>query len=350
MANGSILTLAVVAEDSLQLHRLRSAIEDFGCKVLCFSPGSLEDKELNSEVSAWLVDLREDDDLLDRFFDIDAPVLLGFEAAPSQRTEQYPKWEKRLYSKIKQLLGTDLIQDQQTQASLSAIENIQNPAGDLEEFILPQNLLSDESEVAKHTWVLGSSLGGPEAVKEFLDALPKGLPVAFIYGQHIDAQFVSVLAQVLGRHAHFKLNVAQEGMALYNGQVLIVPADKEVQFVSGRVKIMNREWPGPYGPSVDQLILNVQQCFKHTGVIIFSGMGNDGAEAVQALKEKDVQIWAQSSETCGSSAMPDACRETQAVSFSGSPRELAKHLVEHIQTLEMNQQNFSTNGDSICSS
>lgn len=328
--NGS-LKLAVVAEDSLQIHRLRSAIEDFGCEVISLSPQSLELKGMDLDVSAWLVDLREDHDLLDAFFELDQPVLLGFEAAPSQQTPEYPRWEKRLYAKLKKLIGKDFIVERNTQAELAAIEQLTSLSTTLD---LPANVVADSENLASHVFVLGSSLGGPEAVKAFLDALPKGLPVGFVYGQHIDAQFVSVLAQVLGRHSHFKLRIAEQDTALHNGEVLIVPAEKEVTFKQGAVHVLDRPWPGPYGPSVDQLILNTLQHFPQAGVILFSGMGNDGAEAVSQLQHDGVQVWAQSSETCASAAMPDASRETGAVSFSGSPQQLAAHLVEHIRALE----------------
>ena len=319
------LRLGVVAEDTLQLHRLRSAIEDFGCEAITLSPQALRLKPLQDyETSAWLLDLREDDDLLERFLESDEPILLGFEAAPSRQSGDYPRWEKRLYGKLKALLGQDLVR------GVTDFEAMSNKAP-VVSFPLPDSLSTSH---ARHVWVLGSSLGGPEAVKEFLDALPSGLPVAFIYGQHIDAQFVSVLAQVLGRHASFSLKVAEQGMTLNTGEVMIVPAEQEISFVEGRVHELGHPWPGPYGPSVDQLMNNALSAFPNAGVILFSGMGNDGAEAAQALHEKGVSIWAQSSESCASAAMPDAARETGAVSFSGSPQELAKHLVEYIEALE----------------
>lgn len=319
-------SLGVVAEDTLQLHRLRGAIADFGCDVLTLSPQAFALKSLDEyDVSAWLVDLREDDDLLGAFLDSDQPVLLGFEAAPSRQSEDYPRWEKRLYGKLKTMLGTELMP---VKADLDAISLSLKPHA--EPIPLPKSL-SQNLQQQQHVWVLGSSLGGPEAVKEFLDALPAGLPVSFIYGQHIDHQFVPVLAQVLGRHSHIKLQVAEPGMTLNNGEVLIVPADQEVEFPHGQVHCTGKPWPGPYGPSVDQLMLNALASFPQAGVILFSGMGNDGAEAAQLLSEKGTLIWAQSSESCASAAMPDAARETGAVDFSGTPQELAKHLVEHIE-------------------
>ena len=322
----------------MQQHRLRSAMEGFGCEVVCFSPESLRDKGLDQEVAAWLVDLREDDSLLDAFLEIEQPVLLGFESAPSKRHRDYAKWEKHLYSKLKQLLGTDLVHEKNA-ASLGLIDKL---GVALPSLALPSNIRVNGGAKAKYVWTLGSSLGGPEAVKEFLDALPQGLPAAFIYGQHIDAHSVPVLARVLARHAHFKLAVASAGMRLHNGEVLIVPADKEVEIIDGRVEICRHAWPGPYGPSVDQLILNVQRAYPNSGVIIFSGMGNDGALALQTLlknnQEQALQVWAQSAASCASASMPDASRESGAVSYSGSPRELAQHLVSYIQQQENNVQ------------
>ena len=333
MSQNNPIKLAVVAEDSLQQHRLKSAIVDFGCEVISLSPQTLALKGLDESVSAWLVDLREDDELLESFLELDQPILLGFEAAPSNNDPTYPKWEKRLYAKLKQLLGRDLTHSEQdTEKSLSTLEQLEKLSLSLP---LPENMSADAGSAAHNVWVLGSSLGGPEAIKEFLDALPQGLPVGFIYGQHIDPKFVPVLAQVLARHSSFKLKVAETGMTVNNGEVLIVPADREATFVNGQVMLLDREWPGPYGPSVDQLILNVVDAYPKAGVMLFSGMGNDGAEAITQLKDSQPVVWAQSGETCASAAMPDASRETGVVSYSGSPQQMAEKLVQTLQAQQV---------------
>lgn len=331
MSGKTALTLGIVAEDNLQQHRLRSALADFGCDVVCLNAERSQSQDVqNTKVAAWLVDLREDHHLLDSLSELDVPVLFGFEAAPSPQASAYPRWEKRLYSKIKSLLGADVLRQAITEGDLNELaEQRTAPAQ------LPSGInISASGEPARYVWLLGASLGGPAAVKRFLDCLPAGFPVGFIYGQHIDQNFVSVLAQVLGRHAAIKMQQASEGFVLNNGQVLIAPTDVEIAFSTGQVTFKSNPWPGPYGPSVDQLMLNVYQTYPLAGYILFSGMGNDGAEAAHFLKDKNVQIWAQSTETCASSAMPDSVRETGAVNFSGSPEELAAHLIRHIETLE----------------
>ena len=53
--------------------------------------------------------------------------------------------------------------------------------------------------IARNVWVLGASLGGPEAVKRFLRALPVDIPATFILTQHLGANFVALLAEQLDR-------------------------------------------------------------------------------------------------------------------------------------------------------
>jgi chemosensory pili system protein ChpB (putative protein-glutamate methylesterase) len=75
---------------------------------------------------------------------------------------------------------------------------------------------------------------------------------------------------------------------------------------------------------------------KHFGAraryILFSGMGNDGAEAAVRISQQASTIWAQDSQSCANSSMPDSAVATGHVSYIGSPRQLASQLVNYLQT------------------
>jgi chemosensory pili system protein ChpB (putative protein-glutamate methylesterase) len=187
---------------------------------------------------------------------------------------------------------------------------------------------------AEYIWVLGASLGGPDAVKEFLDALPQGLPVGFIYAQHIDARFQQALVQTLGRHSGITMVPYAEGSQIKTGEVMLAPVDHEFSFdCDGRAISKNTAWPGPYGPSVDQVMLNVAKHFgPRAHYILFSGMGNDGAEATVKIGQQASIIWAQDGKSCANSSMPDSAVATGHVSYIGSPRQLASPLVNYLPT------------------
>jgi chemosensory pili system protein ChpB (putative protein-glutamate methylesterase) len=327
--------VGIIADDLLQQHLLKTALMHFGFKViLTTNPSKMRDKSgLTAEVDAWVVDIVDEETehlWLDNLFDGDVPVLFGMGEAPKRSSEHYPRWEKRLFAKMKELLADHplAIADENTINALKydVTENCPFP--------LPSMFQNIEIGLpAEHIWVLGASLGGPDAVKEFLDALPKGLPVGFVYAQHIDARFQKALVQTLGRHSGITMVPYAEGSQINTGEVMLAPVEHEFSFdYEGRVISKNTIWPGPYGPSVDQVMLNVAQYYgPRACYILFSGMGNDGAEAVVKISQQAATIWAQNSESCANSSMPDSAVATGYISYTGSPRQLAWKLVNYLQ-------------------
>lgn len=328
--------VGIIVDNLLQQHLLKTALMHFGFKViLTTDPSKIHDyPELTAEVDAWVVDIIDEDAehlWLDELFDGDVPVLFGMGEAPQRHCESYPRWEKRLFAKMKELLvGYPL-----TTADEETLHELETVVTEDEPLPLPSIFNNiDLSLPAKYIWVLGASLGGPDAVKEFLDALPAGLPVGFIYAQHIDARFQKALIQTLGRHANVTMVPYIEGQQVKIGEVMLAPVEHEFSFdYEGRAISKSTAWPGPYGPSVDQVMINVAQHFgKRAHYILFSGMGNDGAEAAIKISQLGSTIWAQSSESCANSSMPDSTVATGHVSYIGSPRQLASQLVNYLQT------------------
>ncbi len=188
---------------------------------------------------------------------------------------------------------------------------------------------SDDSQGALNIWVLGASLGGTEAVKRFLARLPGELPVAFVLAQHLSGGFVSLLATQLDRISAFDVKEAVDGDSLSHGEVVVVTIDNRMSINSeGLIKFVDDDWKGHYKPSIDCVIDDVTDSFKEqSGVIIFSGMGADGVLASQQFSEKyNGLVWAQSSDTCVISSMPDSVRKANLVSYSGSPEALAHKI------------------------
>ncbi len=322
--------VAIVSDISLQRLALAHAVKGQGYDlVLNSSPERLDDRLFKSvEPDVWIIDLQnEDDELLDRILDLGVPVLFGLDAAPAQGTRQYPRWERRVFIKLYDVVGHPVIQENLEPLEKQAVAPVAP-----REIYVPQELMTYKSQRLEFVCVLAASLGGPAAVKEFLDFIPSGLPVAFVLAQHIDARMQESLTRVLVRHNHMPCHIAHDGDKLKSGQLLIAPVETEIDFsADGQVISRNIKWDGPYSPSIDQVLANVGRRFgKKSIAIIFSGMGSDGSISGPQMVEAGGSVWAQDEKTCACPSQPDAMRATGCVSFSGTPFDLANRLVIHI--------------------
>ncbi len=182
-----------------------------------------------------------------------------------------------------------------------------------------------------HVWILGASLGGPEAVKLFLTKIPAGLPVAFVLAQHLGEGFVSLFADQLDKVSPFRVKKGVDGDTLHHGEVIVVPVEQQLRIdKSGKIKLLDKKWPGLYRPSIDCIIESVTRTFKKkSAVIIFSGMGSDGVIACQEFfNQYSGTIWVQSKDSCVISSMPDSIRDAGLVSYSATPELLAEKITE----------------------
>ncbi len=182
-------------------------------------------------------------------------------------------------------------------------------------------------------WVLGASLGGPIACREFFNHVGANLPVSFLVAQHIGANHVELLAQQLNRDSAVQVIPAVVGAGLRKGLAVVAPVDQRLTFDARKqIVFQDRDPHCIYTPSIDHVIGDTIAAYgENVNIIIFSGMGHDGEQGCRLATEHGCQVWAQNSESCIISSMPDHARDTGAVSFSGTPRQLAERLTSLYQ-------------------
>ncbi|MFP5384080.1 MAG: chemotaxis protein CheB [Gammaproteobacteria bacterium] len=326
----------MIADTLLQGSLLANAAKALGYEVVVNThPGNLDATKWigTGLVECWLVDL-DDQEKWAAFLDAmleqsEAPLIFGDGAAPAKTSEEYPRWERRLFQTLIKSVGRPV-----TKVTLKALEAIAPPK-ERTPMVVPAEFRNVTAFAGFPTrvWVLGASAGGPAAVKLFLDALPVELPVAFVLAQHIDPKMLDALALSLVRHNSFRVRIGEQEEPLAYGNILVAPCDGEIAFDShARVARTGKAWEGPYAPSIDQVMNNVSLRFgSGAGAILFSGMGNDGSIAGPQVVARGGNVWAQSAETCAVSSQPDSVRDTGCVSYSGSPEHLALQLVEFVR-------------------
>ncbi len=181
--------------------------------------------------------------------------------------------------------------------------------------------------------VLGASIGGPKAVARFLQALPVDLPVTFLLAQHISEAFQELLAEQLDRCSRWPVALLEDYQVVEPGQVWLVPSESRIEVEEkGVVRRSPHPWQSTQRPDIDAILHTVARLFRNRcGVILFSGLGKDGAHGCEAVSKYGGFVWAQSPESCVISNMPDAARRSCKVELSGSPEQLAQALATRCQ-------------------
>lgn len=177
-------------------------------------------------------------------------------------------------------------------------------------------------------WVLGASIGGPQAIKEFIAQLPATTPAVFIVAQHIGTGFVELLASQLDRVTALEVRAAENGLSLRAGQIVVAPVEQRLTFSDGKVELQPNRRKSVYSPSIDEVMTEVARAFgANAHAVVFSGMGSDGVEGARAIVAAGGSVWAQEATSCVISSMADAVRDAGVVSTSAAPVELARGLL-----------------------
>jgi chemosensory pili system protein ChpB (putative protein-glutamate methylesterase) len=183
------------------------------------------------------------------------------------------------------------------------------------------------SEV-RGVWLLAGSAGATSAIQQFFNAFSVPPPVAFIYAQHYDPKKQHQLDSFTVQNAQFSLLVGEGVHTLTPARVIMIPPACKVTVGSfGQISSTRSGWGGHYTPDINELLVILTAAnLPSPGVIIFSGMGDDGAGALRVFDAAGGRIWAQDPATAVCHAMPQAAINTGLVHRSGDPAELARAL------------------------
>jgi len=158
---------------------------------------------------------------------------------------------------------------------------------------------------------IGISTGGPNALQYLLSQLPADLPLSFVVVQHMPEGFTDMFARRLDECCALDIQEAKSGDLLIAGRVLICPGNRHMmvrRMPRGEMVVLSDSAPiNGHRPSVDVLFHSVAQEFALTAVgMLMTGMGEDGAEGLGAIKAAGGVTIAQSEETCVVGGMPRA--------------------------------------------
>lgn len=157
---------------------------------------------------------------------------------------------------------------------------------------------------------IGASTGGTEAIKEILVRLPADAP-GVVITQHIPVAFSKPFAQRLDALSPLRVCEAADGQPILPGHAYVAPGSCHLLVERSGARYLCRLSTAPpvnrHRPSVDVMFYSVAE---HVGVnaigVLLTGMGEDGARGLKAMREAGAHTIAQDEKTSVVWGMPGA--------------------------------------------
>lgn len=163
---------------------------------------------------------------------------------------------------------------------------------------------------------IGASAGGTEALRVVMEMMPADAP-AIVITQHLPATFSTAFAERLDRHSAMAVREATDGEAILPGHAYIPAGGKHLRVVGDGARWRCRIDDGPavnrHKPAVDVLFHSVAQTAGPNAIgAILTGMGDDGARGLLALRQAGARTLIQDEASSVVWGMPGAAHRLGA--------------------------------------
>lgn len=131
-----------------------------------------------------------------------------------------------------------------------------------------------------------ASTGGPNAILTVLQALGRDYPLPILIVQHITPSFLAGFAAWLDDTCPFKVAVAHDGELALPGHVYLPETERHLEFGARRLRMIDGPPVSNQRPSGTVLLRSFAQNLGNRALaVLLTGMGDDGAEGLKAVRD-----------------------------------------------------------------
>jgi two-component system chemotaxis response regulator CheB len=182
---------------------------------------------------------------------------------------------------------------------------------------------------------IGISTGGPATLGEVLPLLPKDLPASVFLVQHMPASFLTAFARRLDEHCALKVVEGRAGMQVEPGVCYVAPGGLHLcphRKSNGDIVIRTPAQPQTlFIQSVNVMMQAVLETYgQNTVGVLMTGIGDDGADQMVAIRQSGGVTIAESEETAVVYGMPREAFERGGADIVAPHYEVTKHIVQAV--------------------
>lgn len=176
--------------------------------------------------------------------------------------------------------------------------------------------------------VVGSSLGGLNALEVLFAGLPKNFPTPIAVAQHRHLDSEKMLSDFLQEKSNLPVIEAEDKEVILPGRVYLAPADYHLLIEEGRFALSTEAPVSHARPSIDVLFESAADAYSEKVVgMILTGASDDGAKGLAKIKAQGGRAIVQEPATAESPTMPKAAISAVKVDWILPLSDIAPFLV-----------------------
>ena len=200
---------------------------------------------------------------------------------------------------------------------------------------LNYNDMKKTVDIDQKVIVIGASTGGTEVLESVFREFPMDIPPVLVV-QHMPSKFTKLFADRLNNFCRPEVKEAVSNEYLRRGLILIAPADQHMFLRRSNSRLMVKCEVGQkmHGvmPAVDVLFESTAPIMKDNAVgVILTGMGQDGARGLLAMRNNGAYTIGQNKESCVVYGMPKAAYDLGAVQKQVHKTQVAKAILDAVR-------------------
>lgn len=174
-----------------------------------------------------------------------------------------------------------------------------------------------------------ASTGGPPALVKLFNGLGPDFPLPILLVQHVSASFIEGFSSWLASVVPFSVELVSASNLLRPGVIYLAVAEHHLKVTATAAWASRGEPVSGQKPSGSVLFQSVAEVFSQDALgVLLTGMGEDGAEGLLALRSAGAFTIAEHESTSVVHGMPGAAERLQAVCESLPLTEIAPRLKE----------------------
>ncbi|NWF70624.1 MAG: chemotaxis-specific protein-glutamate methyltransferase CheB [Chloroflexi bacterium] len=249
---------------------------------------------------------------------LQAGALAVVEKPPDRRDPAFAEKQRQLMKTLLAMSGVKVIQRRELSSErITLLGGVGAPLLPVAA-TTPKPVTIDRPRLPPEVVAFGASAGGPSALINLLNGLTADFRLPIVVVQHMPGEFIGGLARWLRKSTPLAVNIVADNHLLQAGVVHLAPGGAHLTIVRQRQRLLARlvkaQGPHRYQPSVDVLFSSIAAtCGSASVGVILTGMGDDGAEGLLAMRRAGARTFAQDESSATVFGMPGAAVERGSV-------------------------------------